>query len=209
MGVGVTETSEAPLTVAPLMQGSDKGREIGQVPGRDLGSRRQMIEAVGLGRAAPQGGSDTGFLGARQHGAGYRSRTRRPRPARCPRLLRRLPPALTFAVLRPSPPSPRTAWAAILAVALAPRCARRASRQLTEALMQLGRCLRRPGWGALPPPAAGAGGEPGGQGSVVVSSLRLRIERHSFSPRHIIRRCPRTPGPLVRPELAESSRQKP
>jgi hypothetical protein len=49
MRVGITEASEAPLAVAPLMQGSDEGREIGQVPARDLGNGRQMVEAVGLG----------------------------------------------------------------------------------------------------------------------------------------------------------------
>jgi len=72
MPVGITEASEASLAVAPLMQGSDEDREIWQVPGRDLGSGRQMIEAVGLdrpGRAAPEDLSDTSLLGAGEHGA--------------------------------------------------------------------------------------------------------------------------------------------
>jgi hypothetical protein len=41
--VGITEASEAPLTVAPLMQGSDEGCEIWQVPGWDLGCGGQML----------------------------------------------------------------------------------------------------------------------------------------------------------------------
>jgi hypothetical protein len=53
MTVGIAEASEAPLVVAPLMQGSDEGCEIGQVPRRDLGSGRQMLQAVSPGRTAP------------------------------------------------------------------------------------------------------------------------------------------------------------
>ena len=71
MPVGITEASEASLAVAPLMQGSDEDRQIWQVPGRDLGSGRQMLEAVGLdgpGRAAPEDRLDPGFLGAGEHG---------------------------------------------------------------------------------------------------------------------------------------------
>jgi hypothetical protein len=43
MPVGITEASEAPLAVAPFMQGSDEGREIRQVPARDLSNGRQML----------------------------------------------------------------------------------------------------------------------------------------------------------------------
>jgi hypothetical protein len=71
MSIGITEASEASLAVAPLMQGSDEDREIWQVPGRDLGSGRQMLEAVGLdgpGRTAPEDRLDPGFLGAGEHG---------------------------------------------------------------------------------------------------------------------------------------------
>jgi hypothetical protein len=53
------------------MQGSDEGREIWQVPGGDLGSGRQMLEAVGVdgpGLAAPEDRVDPGFLGAGEHG---------------------------------------------------------------------------------------------------------------------------------------------
>jgi hypothetical protein len=69
---GLTEAAEAPLAVAPLMQGSDEAREIGQVPARDLGRGRQMLEAVRLDgprRAAPEDRSDPGFLGTGEHGA--------------------------------------------------------------------------------------------------------------------------------------------
>jgi hypothetical protein len=44
MLVGITEASEASLAVAPLMQRSDEHREIWQVPRRDLGRGRQMLQ---------------------------------------------------------------------------------------------------------------------------------------------------------------------
>jgi hypothetical protein len=53
------------------MEGSDKDREIWQVPGGDLSSRRQMLEAVSVdssGRAAPEDRLDPGFLGTGEHG---------------------------------------------------------------------------------------------------------------------------------------------
>ena len=71
MPVGITETSEASLAVAPLMQGSDEDREIWQVPGRDLGRGREMLEAVGVDgswRVAPEDCLDSGFLSAGEHG---------------------------------------------------------------------------------------------------------------------------------------------
>ena len=73
MPVGIAEASEPSLAVTPLMQASDEGGEIGQVSGRDLGRARQMLEAIGLdapGRAAPEDRSDSGLLGAGEHGAG-------------------------------------------------------------------------------------------------------------------------------------------
>ena len=99
MLVDITEASEAALAVAPLVQGSDERREIRQVRARDLGSSRQMLQAVGPGRIVPEDRSDAGFLGTREHGAGYRSRSRTNRlPSPC--LLLSTPPALALAVFR-------------------------------------------------------------------------------------------------------------
>jgi hypothetical protein len=41
--VGMAEASEAPLAITPLMQGSDEGCEIWQMPGWDLGCGGQML----------------------------------------------------------------------------------------------------------------------------------------------------------------------
>jgi len=70
MPVDITETAEASLAVAPLVQGSDEDGEICHMPGRDLGRGREMLEAVGLddpGRAAPEDSSDSTFLGTGEH----------------------------------------------------------------------------------------------------------------------------------------------
>jgi hypothetical protein len=43
MSVGIAEASEAPLAITLLMQGSDEGCEIWQVPERGLGCGGQML----------------------------------------------------------------------------------------------------------------------------------------------------------------------
>src|SRR4030095_5584445 len=81
---GIANASKAPLTVTTLMQASEKGGKIGQVSGRDGGCARQMLQTVGPDgphRAAPHDRTDAGLLRAREHGAGYRSRTCRVGPA--------------------------------------------------------------------------------------------------------------------------------
>ncbi len=72
MPVGITNATDLPLALAPLMQAAHEGGEVGPMPQRGRRGDRQMLEAErldGPGRVIRQDVTDPSLLGTREHGA--------------------------------------------------------------------------------------------------------------------------------------------
>jgi hypothetical protein len=71
MPVRVTDAAVAGLASPVRPETPDKGREVGQMCGWDLGGGRQMLETIrreSPRRGPPEDFSDTSLLGAGEHG---------------------------------------------------------------------------------------------------------------------------------------------